>query len=148
MKGKVLNYDASAQEGVIASQDGDRFKFQVTEWNSQNVTLTSGLSVDFLPKDGAATEIYAEPNSSSASSKKLGAALFALFLGAFGAHKFYLGYTSQGIIMLMVFLFGWILLGIPSIIIGIIAFIEFIIYLVKSDEEFEQVYVIGNKPWF
>ncbi|WP_413702474.1 hypothetical protein ACLKMH_16425 [Psychromonas sp. KJ10-10] len=50
--------------------------------------------------------------------------------------------------MLLVFLFGFILLGIPSMIIGVIAFIEFIMYLTKSDEEFEQIYVQGNKPWF
>lgn len=50
--------------------------------------------------------------------------------------------------MLLVFIFGWILLGIPSLIIGVIAFVEFIIYLTKSDEEFEQIYVTGQKPWF
>lgn len=50
--------------------------------------------------------------------------------------------------MLLLFLFGFILLGIPSMIIGIIAFVEFVLYLVKSDEEFEQTYVVGHKPWF
>ncbi|MNP82062.1 hypothetical protein D3C76_1805820 [compost metagenome] len=50
--------------------------------------------------------------------------------------------------MLLVFLFGWILLGIPSFIIGIIAFIEFVIYLTKSEEDFEQTYVVGKKGWF
>ncbi|GGB47196.1 hypothetical protein GCM10011502_20670 [Oceanisphaera marina] len=74
--------------------------------------------------------------------------MFAFFLGAFGAHKFYLGYTKQGVIMLLVFLLGFILLGLPSIVIGIIAFVEFILYLVKSDEEFEQTYIVGSKPWF
>ncbi|WP_268236658.1 TM2 domain-containing protein [Oceanisphaera marina] len=78
----------------------------------------------------------------------MAAALFAFFLGAFGAHKFYLGYTKQGVIMLLVFLLGFILLGLPSIVIGIIAFVEFILYLVKSDEEFEQTYIVGSKPWF
>lgn len=50
--------------------------------------------------------------------------------------------------MLLLFLFGFVLLGFPSIVIGLIAFIEFILYLIKSDEEFEQTYVIGRKPWF
>ena len=31
---------------------------------------------------------------------------------------------------------------------GLIAFIEFIIYLTKTDEDFEQTYVVGRKPWF
>ena len=50
--------------------------------------------------------------------------------------------------MLLLFLFGFVLLGFPSIVIGLIALIEFILYLIKSDEEFEQTYVIGRKPWF
>jgi hypothetical protein len=33
-------------------------------------------------------------------------------------------------------------------VIGVIAFVEFIIYLTKSDEEFEQIYVTGKKVWF
>lgn len=58
---------------------------------------------------------------------KLTAALLAFFLGAFGAHKFYLGQIGFGILYL---LFFWTL--IPSII----AFIEFIILLTMSDEVF------------
>ena len=50
--------------------------------------------------------------------------------------------------MLLTFLFGFILLGLPSIAIGIIAFIEFIIYITKSDDDFEQAYVTGQRPWF
>ncbi len=50
--------------------------------------------------------------------------------------------------MLRVSLFGWILLFIPTLIIGAIAFIEFIIYLVTSDDEFERRYVQGDNSWF
>ena len=32
--------------------------------------------------------------------------------------------------------------------IGVIALIEGIIYLTKSDEEFERIYVAGQKYWF
>jgi len=53
---------------------------------------------------------------------------------------------------LLVNTIGWIitifLLGIPNIILWIIAMIEGIIYLTKSDEEFERTYVIGKKQWF
>ena len=44
--------------------------------------------------------------------------------------------------------FGAILLFIPPMIMMLIAFIEFIIYLVKSDQQFHQDYVVGNKSWF
>ncbi|XAG08991.1 TM2 domain-containing protein [Vibrio metschnikovii] len=76
------------------------------------------------------------------------AALLAFFFGSLGVHKFYLGYIKQGLIMLFAFLLGFLLLGIPSAIIGIIAFVEFLIYVTRSDEEFEQTYILSRKPWF
>lgn len=62
---------------------------------------------------------------------RIAAALFAFFLGGLGVHKFYLGRVGQGILYL---LFCW------TFIPAIIAFIEFIIYLVMSDEEFNRKY--------
>ena len=60
---------------------------------------------------------------------KVVAALFAFFLGGFGAHKFYLGNTGKGILYLV---FCWTL--IPSIV----AFVEGILFLTMSDESFNQ----------
>ncbi len=65
------------------------------------------------------------------TKSRISAALLAFFLGGFGAHKFYLGKTAQGFIYL---LFFWTL--IPPII----AFIEFIMLLVMSDDDFAQKY--------
>lgn len=62
---------------------------------------------------------------------RIAAALFALFLGGFGAHKFYLGRIGQGILYLV---FCW------TFIPAIIGFIEGIIYLTKSDEDFAAEY--------
>ena len=50
--------------------------------------------------------------------------------------------------MVLAFVFGFILLGLPSLVVAIIAFIEFIIYITKSDAEFEQSYVLNQRPWF
>lgn len=60
---------------------------------------------------------------------KLASALLAIFLGDFGAHKFYLGRPGMGILYL---LFFWT--GIPAVI-GII---EGIIYLLQSEETFQE----------
>lgn len=149
MKGTILNFNPASREGVISAEDGNRYNFDAPEWKSA-VTPAAGGHVDFSVQEGKAVAIYQIAGSIglSGNSKKLPAALLALFLGCFGAHKFYLGYTGQGLIMLLVFLFGFILLGIPSFAIGAIAFIEFIIYLTKSEEEFERTYVIGKKGWF
>ena len=147
MKGKVLEYNEESRTGIISGDDGDRYKLDINEWKGAS-TPKSGNKVDFSANEGNAEAIYVESLIAGGASKKIAAALFAFFLGAFGAHKFYLGYTKQGVIMVLTFIFGFILLAIPSIIIGIIAFIEFILYLVKSDEEFEQTYVVDKKPWF
>ena len=67
------------------------------------------------------------PNGKS----KLAAALFGIFLGGFGIHKFYLGKIGIGIVYL---LFCWTL--IPAIV----GFIEGILFLVMSDQEFNMKY--------
>ena len=81
------------------------------------------------PKCGVATKKAA---TSSINQTKIVAGLLVILLGSFGVHKFYLGDTKMGIIYL---LFSWT--GIPSII----GLIEGILYLVASDEEFQQKYV-------
>ena len=74
------------------------------------------------------------------AEKKVPAGVLAILLGWLGIHKFYLGYTKEGIIQLI--------LGFVCGIGGIIGLIEGIIYLTKSDEEFAATYVAGRKPWF
>ena len=78
---------------------------------------------------------------------KMIAFLLALFLGVWGIHKFYLGYNNQGIIMLICGTIGWILF-IPPLVMAIIALIEAIMYITKSDDEFQKVYVDNEKAWF
>jgi len=82
------------------------------------------------------------------ADKKITAGICAILLGAFGVHKFILGYQTPGIIMLAVSLVGLILCGIPSSIMAVIGLVEGIIYLTKSDEEFVATYVNSKKEWF
>lgn len=147
MKGKVLDFNSENRTGVISGDDGSRYTFEINQWRNSALPKVGSL-VDFSTNDGVAEAIYQVQGAASNNSKKIPAAIFAFFLGGLGVHKFYLGYNKQGLIMLLVFIFGFILLGIPSMIIGIIAFIEFIIYLTKSDEDFEKIYLEGSKPWF
>ena len=73
--------------------------------------------------------------------------MLALLLGGIGVHKFYLGRNKEGIIMLLCFFPGMFLV-VPVIVTSVIAFIEGIIYLVKSEQEFHDQYVAGNRAWF
>ncbi len=81
------------------------------------------------------------------SKSKIVAALLALFLGMFGVHKFYLGRTRAGLITLACGTVGWILVGIPPAVVGILGLVEAIIYFTKSDAEFQQTYVVQGKDW-
>jgi len=64
-------------------------------------------------------------------------------------NKFYLGFTTPGLIMCLVCIIGGILTcGLACIPIGIIALIEGIMNLTKSDDEFYQLYAVEKKGWF
>lgn len=83
------------------------------------------------------------------SNKKLAAGLTGIFLGSFGVHKFILGYTTPGVIMLVISLAGGVVTcGIASFVMGVIGLIEGIIYLTKTNDEFRNLYVDGVKEWF
>jgi TM2 domain-containing membrane protein YozV len=77
--------------------------------------------------------------------KKIAAGVCGILLGALGIHKFILGYTTEGIIMLVV---SVATCGIASPIMGIIGLIEGIIYLTKSDEDFVNTYITNKRGWF
>ena len=84
-----------------------------------------------------------------ARKSKVAAGVLGILLGGLGIHKFYLGYSKEGGIMLAVWLVGLIFtLGIASGIMGIIGLVEGILYLTKPDEEFYRTYEVGHKGWF
>jgi TM2 domain-containing membrane protein YozV len=75
------------------------------------------------------------------ADKKLAAGICGILLGGFGVHKFILGYTTEGIIQLVI---TFLTCGAGSII----GLVEGIIYLTKSDEEFVRTYIQNKKGWF
>ena len=87
--------------------------------------------------------------SHATSEKKLAAGLLALLLNGLGVHKFYLGYTAEGMIMLALTLAAGIATcGLSSVVMTVIGIVEGVLYLTKSDQEFERIYVRGRRPWF
>lgn len=81
----------------------------------------------------------------SKASSKIAAGICGIVLGCFGVHKFILGYTTAGIIMLLVSLLSC---GLLAGVMAIIGLIEGIIYLTKSDQDFVRTYVDNEKQWF
>ena len=77
--------------------------------------------------------------------KKILAGILAIVLGSLGIHKFVLGYTTEGVIMLLVSVLSC---GILAVIPSVIGIIEGIMYLTKSDEDFVRTYIQSKKGWF
>lgn len=91
--------------------------------------------------------------NATGDNKKVLAGVLGIILGAFGVHKFILGYNKEGGILLGITIIGMVLscVGIGVLVVwatGIIGLVEGIIYLTKSDEEFYNTYQAGKKPWF
>jgi len=142
MQGTVLKFDKQTSIGLISASDGNRYEFKGENIQSNFDALKTGSSVDFQIDDDNAVQIYLLHASKGNDEKSKIAA------GLLGIHKFYLGYTKTGIIFLLIGVLGFILLLIPTVIISIIALIEGIIYLTKSDESFDKTYVQNEKKWF
>jgi TM2 domain-containing membrane protein YozV len=68
--------------------------------------------------------------------------------GALGIHKFYLGYKTEGIIMLVISLVGMVCtFGLGLLVMEIIALIEAVRYVTKTQEDFERTYIQDYKGW-
>ena len=112
----------------------------VTEWKplASIPELASELKVVSPPM--APPSIYA-----ARASNKIPAGICGILLGSLGVHKFILGYTGAGLVMLLITLLSCFML---SPLMHLFGLIEGIIYLCKSDEEFVRLYVQGRKEWF
>lgn len=78
-----------------------------------------------------------------AAKSKIVAALLAFFLGTFGIHNFYLGYTGKGVVQLILGLIGyatsWLLIGLFILIpLAFWVFIEFILLLVAKQGTYSR----------
>ena len=106
-------------------------------------------------------EVHARGSSVSARARQayaaealrqkdhVAAGLLAIFMGIFGVHKFYLGCNQAGFIMLAVSIIGGILtFGLAAAVIEVISLIEGVIYLTKSQTEFDRIYVLHQRDWF
>jgi TM2 domain-containing membrane protein YozV len=152
VKGHILAFSVQTNSGDISGDDGARYVFSGTDWNGSSVPHR-GLVVDFEAEGNQARSVYPAVGTSTPGSKsKVAAGVLAILLGGIGIHKFYLGYTGPGLVYLLINTVGlaltWLLVFIPNYALAVVAMVEGIIYLTKSDAEFEQTYVIGKRPWF
>jgi len=97
------------------------------------------------------------PIKTKPAKERSTAAILAFLLGWCGAHKFYMGYVSSGIVYLLIFIlslfmifsFFFSLIGVFTIYIPFVfAIVDGILYMTKTDEEFQKLYVEGHREWF
>ena len=166
IKGRILDYSVQTNSGLISGDDGMRYSFGGADWRgSANALPSSGTDVEFTANDGVAVGVYPagarvsatpyrpiEPVKPNYGKSRVTAGVLAILLGGLGIHKFYLGYTKEGWILVAASIISLILwaavIGVfGTITIGVITFIEGIKYLTKSDYEFYQTYIANKKPW-
>jgi len=149
---KIIGTDGRQYGPVNAEQI--RCWLRESRLHAQTLVQTEGAAdwkllfscLEFAADLNAAPPIVPAPGTVAArASHKIAAGVFGILLGALGIHKFILGYTGAGLIMLLVTLLSCFVL---SPLMHLIGLIEGIIYLCKPDEEFVRVYVDGHKEWF
>ncbi len=150
MRGQVLGVDVRTGAGLVAGDDGRRYTFGPADW-AQRGEPAIGQTVDFETHDARALNIFPLPATSAPSSapalpatpapapasgrNKIVAALLAFFLGTLGVHRFYLGRTGSGIVMVLLSI-----TVVGLLVTGPWALIDAIRYLVMDDEEFALRY--------
>lgn len=147
MRGQILGVDTRTGEGQLSGEDGRRYTFHPDDWAHRGEPAI-GLQVDFEPNERAARSIFPVPVAVGglptvampatppvSDHNRIAAALLAFFLGPLGVHRFYLGRTGSGVLMLILSI---TLIGL--LITGPWALVDFIRYLLMSDREFARRY--------
>ena len=145
--------------GTITGEDGSSYNL-ITEDILVNTKQIEGRGlvghkVFFIPNGAQAKRvivrddilgiyIVAADGSFIGNGDRLISAIIAVLLGLIGAHKFYLGYKSQGILMFLAGTVGWLLIF-PPFISFVISIAEAFIYLSKTDQEFYDTYIAKER---
>jgi TM2 domain-containing membrane protein YozV len=145
MRGQVLGVDTRTGHGIVTGEDGRRYSFGQDDWAHRGEPAI-GMHVDFEAMDNRALSLFPVPGTTAVPASrpaapattdrnKYVAALIAFLLGPLGIHRFYLGRTGTGIMMLVLSctVIG-LFLSVPW------AFIDMIRYLVMSDQDFAERY--------
>jgi TM2 domain-containing membrane protein YozV len=129
-------YDYSQQ----APQPQQPYDYSQQQYSQQQYAQQAQQAQSYQPSSAAS-------GWGSAEKDKWVAAVLAFALGFLGIHKFYLGYKSEGMVMLLVSIIGSLCVGLGPLVMTIIALIEAVKYVILTQEDFQATYVVGRKAW-
>ena len=156
MRGQILAYVADKEMGLIATAEGQRLTFRTTDW-MEVIPPERGMAVECVALDAhrasqvqlALPEAVAVPPApqplAQRPKRKPVLTLLALFLGYYGAHRFYMGAWGLGLLQLLGLpvLVGILFALLPPLgvllLLGAIVFtiVEYVRYIWMSDAEFD-----------
>lgn len=142
---------AAAEPQPVVSQTEPVQAAESVPQASAAAAASAGYAGAQVPPQTPPPTYYYQPTYTQPVVTKdhVAAGLLGIILGSLGIHKFYLGYNTSGFIMLAITILGSILtLGIAGGVMAIIGLIEGILYLTKSQSEFDQMYVFNKREWF
>jgi len=148
MKGTITAFEAARGVGLIAPEDGGA----AVGFRIEDVEVAKGMAVgeDVIFSvevgDWYANRIRLLSAPRATRSRKL-AAILAIFGGVLGLQKFYLGYPWIGILLLVGTMLFWWLAFLPVLAAMGLGVIEGVIYLILSDDAFEQRYMKRRRAW-
>ena len=156
MRGQILAYVADKEMGLIATAEGQRLSFRTADW-MEVIPPERGMAVECVALDAhrasqvqlALPEAVAAPPApqplAQRPKRKPVLTLLALFLGYYGAHRFYMGAWGWGLVQLLGLpvLVGILFALLPPLgvllLLGAIVFtiVEYVRYIWMSDAEFD-----------
>jgi hypothetical protein len=69
MQGQILQVDTVARTGIVLGDDGNRYSFGAADWKAADMPA-AGATVDFVPSEGRATEIFSLPGFGAAAQPR------------------------------------------------------------------------------
>ena len=156
MRGQILAYVADKEMGLIATAEGQRLSFRTADW-MEVIPPERGMAVECVALDAhRASQVQlalpepvvappAPPPLAQRPKRKPVLTLLALFLGYYGAHRFYMGAWGLGLLQLLGLpvLVGILFALLPPLgvllLLGAIVFtiVEYVRYIWMSDAEFD-----------
>ena len=166
MRGQILVFNEQKEVGAIITEDGRRFLFHISDWDDV-LPPDRGMAVSFmldaetrprqvqlaLPDPIAAATAAATitptapsgPTLAMRPKRKPVLILLTLFLGLFGAHRFYMGAWGWGLaqslgLLLLSGILGALLpplAGLLYLAVGVFTWVEVIRYIWMSDAAFD-----------